>query len=499
MTWSSLGTGEDAISLDDNRIRGPLQSGMLSNTDWNLNPFSVSPLEQIPSSTYTNQFTDDGPVLMGQSDFLLGHENQLGVADNDKMAFHSPIQNPLAGNHSSASDNNDCIAGTPPNVHCQSPHDGMELLNLANKDHLAKLPQSVLKQLAKEVAEALRTTKEIDQQKSRESREKAAELLRQEKMLQKATTVLKCEHPGCNTTFRRNSERLRHTREKHTATTKAFFCPVVDCPKGFKHKFHRIDKFRDHLRGQKISSYPWACILPGCSEIAPNKDGLIEHFRQHDILTRRRLDSILRDYGFKELDYLAADYLCSFQDCKFGAHFISSLSNHMAHTHDGPLRQCPIPNCEAVFQSWDMTRTHLARDHNHATKMQFRDELQKLHLGLSESFTCPLCHHEVENMINAYCNGRKICEHYEGHDKQQVFRASKTILDLWSFSLGQPPTVLTLGGWKEISLTTENKLLAFILLSFEAQRALDCSEENFEQAGAKLRASMELTEDGPQN
>jgi hypothetical protein len=291
---------------------------------------------------------------MEPSDLLLDYEDQPGATNSNEIAFCSSIQIPSAESSSSASDNNnDCVAITTPIVHYQSPGDGIDLLNLANKDYLVNLPQSVLKQLSNDVAEALKITKEKEQQKSRESREKAAERLRQGKMLQKPPMAFRCEHPGCNTTFRRNNERSRHIRMKHTPTTKVFFCPVVDCPMGLRHKFYRKDKFHEHLRGKKISSYPWACILPGCPEIAPNKVGLIKHFAQHDYQTRRQIWGLLEDYGFNALrmDSLLIEYNCNVEGCGFGAHFESGLSKHMSLVHDSPPRSCPVPNCESAFEN----------------------------------------------------------------------------------------------------------------------------------------------------
>ena len=499
-TWSPLGTGEHPLSPEDNRWRAALQSNKPSNTDRNLNSFLESQPEQISGSIYTNQFANDGPVPMGPSDLPINYEDQPGATDSNEIAFPSSIELPLAENSSSTPDNNDdCVALTPPIVHHQSHYDGVDLLKLANKEHLVNLPQSVLKQLSKDVAGALKSTREKEQQKSRESRKKAAEQLRQRKMLQKATTVFKCEHPGCNTTFGRNNERLRHIREKHTATTQAFVCPVVNCPMGLTHKFYRIDKLRDHLRGQKISSYPWGCILPECSEIAPNKAGLIEHFGQHDFRTRRhQLLPLISDYGLNphgELNYLSVAYLCSIQGCRFGEYTIFALSNHMSLAHDGPALPCPIPNCQAVFQDWYMTSEHLARDHDHATKIQFGDVIEKRDLSIASTFSCPICHHEVKHAWHM-----RVKDHCREHNKQQILRASKTLFDAWSFSL-EPLTISIYeeGDFKKISLTTENQLLAYILLSDTEQRRLGSSDEAFEQAGAKLRASMELSNDGQQN
>jgi hypothetical protein len=500
MNWRPLDMEEHPLSLDDNGWRAALESDKPSNIDRNLNLCPLSQPEQISSSTHTVQVTNDGPVPIGPSDLLFDYGDRPGAADKNEIALPPSIQIPLAENSSSTSDNNnDSVTITPPSVHYQSPSDGVDLLSLAGKDHLVNLPQSVLKQLSKDVAGVLKIKKEKEQQKSRESREeKAAERLRQTKIPPKATTVFKCEYLGCNTTFRRNSERLRHVRVKHTATTKAFFCPVVDCPMGLRHKFHRIDKFREHLRGQKISSLPWACILPGCSEIAPNKVGLIEHFRQHDFLARDLLGPLLGDYGLNphnELSYLTKQCLCTVQDCRFGAWNIFSLSNHMLVAHDGLPRPCPIPTCEAVFQDWEMTPKHLAQDHDHNTRMQFKEEIQKLHFSLSAIFSCPICHHEDEHAYDI-----SVLNHYREHDKQQLLPASKTLFDAWYFSLG-PHTTSTCrnGDLKDISLMTENKLLAYILLPNSDWYEIGSSEEDFEQAGAKLRASMVLGKDELQN
>lgn len=188
MTWSPLGTGEHPLSLHDNRWRAALQSNKLSSTDRNLNSLPVSQSEQTSGFAHTNQFTNDGPEPTRPSDLLLDCEDQPRATDSNEIAFPPSVQFPLAENPSSTSDNNnDCIAVTPPN-------DGMDLLKLANKDYLVNLPQSVLKQVAKDVVGALKITKEKEQQKSRESREKAAQGLRQKKMLQKATAVFKLQH-----------------------------------------------------------------------------------------------------------------------------------------------------------------------------------------------------------------------------------------------------------------------------------------------------------------
>jgi hypothetical protein len=483
-TWSPLGT-EEHPSLDHNRWMAALQSDKPSSTDRSSNSFPVSQeAKKISGFAYTNQFANDGPVPMGQSDLPIDCEDQPRATGSNEIAFPSSIDLHLAENSSSTCDNNkDCVALTQPIVHHQSHSYGTDQLELANKEDLVNLPLPVLKQLSKDVAGALKSTRAKEQQKSRESRKNAAEQLRQRKMLQKATTVFKCEHPGCNTTFGRKNERARHIREKHTVTTEAFFCPVVDCPMGVGHKFHRIDKLRDHLRGQKISSCPWSCLLPECSEIAPNKASLFEHFGQHDFGTRRQILLLLNYYGLnphRELDYLSERHLCGIQGCRFGGNSIFSLSNHMSLAHDGPALQCPIPSCEATFQDWYMTPKHLARDHNHAIKVQFKDEIQKLGFTIDTTFSCPICHHEIEREW-------KIINHCQEHSPEQLFRASKTLFDAWSFSLGPPSGGLR----KEVSLTTENQLLAYIVLG--------SGDKDFEQAGAKLRASIELSNDGEQN
>ena len=119
--------------------------------------------------------------------------------------------------------------------------------------------------------------------------------------------------------------------------------------------------------------------------------------------------------------------------------------------------------------------------------VQFKDEIQKLGFTIDTTFSCPTCRHEVERAWDA-----KVINHCREHDEQQFFRPSKTLFDAWSFSLG-PPTVVIYEEdvRKEISLTTENQLLAYIVLGRR--------DEAFEQAGAKLRASIELSNDGQQN
>lgn len=167
----------------------------------------------------------------------------------------------------------------------------------------------------------------------------------------------------------------------------------------------------------------------------------------------------------------------------------------MSLAHDGPPRPCPIPNCEAVFQDWEMTPKHLARDHDHSTRMQFKDELWRLNFRSYGTFSCPICHYEPEYTCHV-----SVLSHCQEHDKQQLLRASKTLFDAWSFSLG-PPTTLTHRkyGYEDISLATKNKLLAGILLSDTEWSALGGNDEALEQAGAKLRASMEVSKDGSQN
>jgi hypothetical protein len=162
------------------------------------------------------------------------------------------------------------------------------------KEFLSNLSPVALKILSKTISAALIIAKQKTQQKSRESQEGSAP--------SGSTTTsdilrIRCEHPGCNTTFHYNKDRRRHFRQKHIAGAKVevFSCPVVDCPTGFGHECSRADKLRDHLRGEKISSYQWTYVFPGCSEVVSTGPGMIDRLVQHNF--EERTSKLLLDYG----------------------------------------------------------------------------------------------------------------------------------------------------------------------------------------------------------
>ncbi|KAE9368212.1 hypothetical protein N431DRAFT_414487 [Stipitochalara longipes BDJ] len=258
-------------------------------------------------------------------------------------------------------------------------------------EYLASLPHSVLKEVSKNVAEALAIAKQAEK-KPAESRGESSLQVHVKRVARNSASksstssnVLKCEHPGCTTTFRRNKDRLRHFRHKHEANIKTFPCPVVDCPSGFGHKFSRSDKLRDHLRTEKILKLVhWSCVLPGCSDILPGgRTGLVDHLGQHDYDTRKSNRKLLVDYGFTcdvWYDYFWARNICSIPGCPFGTDDNDVMNAHLSIHHDGPFCPCPIPSCHWVSQDYDSASAHLDRDHDHDTRQCFRHEIASQHL-----------------------------------------------------------------------------------------------------------------------
>jgi hypothetical protein len=208
-----------------------------------------------------------------------------------------------------------------------------------SKDYLANLSPSVLNKISENVTNALILARQREQQETSKSREEAALQGEETETPQNTESgysilkkVFRCEHQGCNKTFRHNKDRLRHYREKHETATIAFHCPVVDCPMGFRHQFNRSDKLRDHLRGQKISSYQWTCSLPECSETTSSKASLHDHLQQHDYNTRQLNRKLLAAYGFTAggKNYFTAKYTCSIPGCPFGTDYEGAISRHLS-------------------------------------------------------------------------------------------------------------------------------------------------------------------------
>ncbi|KAH8784420.1 hypothetical protein BGZ57DRAFT_852223 [Hyaloscypha finlandica] len=381
--------------------------------------------------------------------------------------------------------------------------DGSELPRLADLQYLATLPHSVLKELSKNVAEALVIAKKKAIQQPRE--QETASQLPEGRLPKNAATgpnhVFRCEQPGCKTTFRRNKDRLRHVRQKHTSDVKTFSCPVIDCPKGHGHKFHRSDKLRDHLRGERISSLEWCCVLPGCFDIVATRVGLIDHLGQHDFETRKSNKRLLVEYGFavnKWRDYLYAKHICSIQGCPFGTDDEATMLGHLSNLHNGPSCPCPIPSCGGTFQDWLSLSRHLARAHDYATRCRFARELQAhRHDAYKVTVLCPICDHEI---IDA--NIEKVRAHWQKHNHEQCLQASEAITEAVVFALG-PNKLLYCDllekrykGWP-IRLNGD-KLFPYLNLPDEELNKLDTNGD-FERAGAELRAAIELRKKGKQS
>jgi uncharacterized C2H2 Zn-finger protein len=416
----------------------------------------------------------------------------------------SPTQLPIAGSSYSLSENP--ISGPPTtasNTHDQTQLGGAEILRLADLPYLASLSHSVLKELSKNVAEALIVAKQKATQRSRE--QETPPQLPEGRLPKNAATgsnnVLRCEQPGCKTTFRRNKDRLRHVRQKHTTDVKTFSCPVVDCPMGHGHKFHRSDKLRDHLRGERISSLEWCCVVPGCFDIVATRFGLIDHLGQHDFETRTSNDRLFVDYGFaaqRRLNYLHARYICSIQGCPFGTDDEAIMLVHLSNPHNGPSCPCPIPSCGERFQDWLPTSRHLAQAHDYDARVHFRREIRlQKHDNGPGTVSCPICNQEI---INA--NLLKVRAHWQKHDHEQRLQASEALTEAFVFAVGtnEPLWEDLLGkGYRgRFIMLNDDKLFPYMILP-DAEFNKLRTNEDFNRAGAELRAAIELRKKGRQS
>lgn len=377
--------------------------------------------------------------------------------------------------------------------------DGPELPRLADLEYLAALPHSVLTEISKNVAEAIvAKQKAIQQSREQETPPQLPEGRPPKNAATGANHVFRCEQPGCKTTFRRNKDRLRHVRQKHTADVKTFSCPVIDCPKGHGHEFHRSDKLRDHLRGERISSLEWCCVVPGCSDIVATRVGLIDHLGQHDFETRKSNNRLFVEYGFalhSRYNYLHAGYICSIQGCPFGTDDEATMLGHLSNPHNGPSCPCPIPNCGKTFQDWLSTSRHLAQAHDHDTRVRFQREIrlqkQKMNCG---TVLCPICEHEIFD-----ARLLKVRAHWQKHNHEQRLQASEALTEavvsaLGSYTflhedhLGKPyrgPSIRLYG----------DKFFPYMILPDEELNKLR-TDKDFERAGAELRAAIELCKNG---
>jgi hypothetical protein len=365
------------------------------------------------------------------------------------------------------------------------------LYPFSDVEYLASLPCSVLKELSKNVAEALATAKQVKKKPVESVEENSLQVHGKRaagSIASKSSAIsdlLRCGHPGCTITFRHNKDRLRHFRHKHESNSKKFACPVVDCLSGFGHIFPRSDKLRDHLRAEKtLNLTHWSCVLPGCSEILEGRAGLIYHLGRHDYDTRISNQKLLMDYGFASdsyRNYLWARNVCSIPGCPFGTNHKDAMDEHLSIHHDGPFCPCPIPGCPKVSQDHDSAFTHLARKHDYNTRMHSWLEIMKQCLSSDGIFLCPICQKEMGRARGTPSSARLHCQK---HDHQELLRFSEALMKAWTFSFGSithGPERLTITG---------DMILPYIILSDEEIEKLH-TKADFEQALAKIRAAIE--------
>ncbi len=357
-------------------------------------------------------------------------------------------------------------------------------------EYLASLPPPVLKELSKNVAQALAAAKQA-RKKPVESGEESVLQVHGKRAAQSSANkssmdTLRCEHPGCTTTFRRNKDRRRHFRCKHKPSTRTFICPVVDCPSGSGHKYPRSEKLRDHLDAKKLTLIDWSCVLPGCSEISRGRAGLIDHLGQHDYNTRVSNKTLLAEYGFASYmlngGYLLATFICSVPGCPFGTHDKDAINEHLSIHHDGPFCPCPITGCQRVFQDYKSAVMHLAREHDYDTRESFKKEIYSQCLSAENAiFLCPICYKEVKQ-ASIYT----VRDHCRKHGHEELLRDSEALMKAWTFSLG------SITHSSEYLRITGDMIVPYIILP-ERKRGELRTKAGFEQAVARIRAGIELS------
>jgi hypothetical protein len=377
-TSALLNTAEPLQSVELGMPAGAVESCRFPYTDWNLAPFPAPTGDNnlgtaiLPNFPDANEFVDDGPTAAHSLDPMSEYNYPpITSGDDSSTLALASTQLPMVSDFRPGARNPSGESPTSSqNTYDQGQHEPVDLLKLPDLQYLANLPHSMLKELSKTVGKALTIAKQKAEQKSRESRqEPSPELLRERELKNVATgvnNILRCEHLGCKTTFRRNKDRLRHARHKHSTNLKTFSCPMMDCPMGLGHRFYRADKLRDHLGGEKIASYQWTCVISGCSEIAASRAGLINHLEGHDLEARKSNYELLRDYGLVSRlgkNYFLARYICGMEGCPFGTDDKASMSGHSSIPHDGPFCPCPFLNCEMVSEDWLSVSRHLSRAH----------------------------------------------------------------------------------------------------------------------------------------
>jgi hypothetical protein len=357
-------------------------------------------------------------------------------------------------------------------------------------EYLASLRSPVLKELSKNVAQALAAAKQARKKPVKSGEESILQVhgkrAAQSSASKSSTDTLRCEYLGCTITFRRNKDRRRHFRYKHKPSTRTFICPVVDCPSGSGHKYLRSEKLRDHLRAQKLALIDWSCVLPGCSETSRGRAGLIDHLGQHDYNTRVSNEKLLAEYGFASYmfggGYLLATFICSVPGCPFGTSNKDAINAHLSIHHDGPFCPCPIPSCQRVSQDYGSAFTHLAREHDYDTRQRFQKEINSQNLrAWNFMFICPICHNEIKR-----ATPYSAALHCRKHDHQELLRVSEALMKAWTYSFGS-----IIHGPEQLTITGDI-ILPYIILPKKEIKKL-CTKADFEQAVARIRAAIELS------
>jgi uncharacterized C2H2 Zn-finger protein len=506
--------------LEETVSSAPAEGHNGLSTDQYLGLFSPLPGAGTPTaattsqSVYTNQsiqVADHGIVAaeLMSCGFDCEDRSIRSGPSSDNKTLDVPSLNPSPINNFSAfSERNESLSFTSTlNATDQGQHGaGADLFRLTDLQYLTRVPHSVLKEISNAVDKALTIAKTKTAQKSLEPRQDTQGQLLGGQQLQNITSgskgVFRCEHPGCNRIFRHNKDRLRHVRQKHSEDAKTFICPVVDCPMGFKHEFHRTDKLRDHLSGERISSYQWTCVIPDCSKVAASRADLINHLGGHDALLRYRCYKVLRDYGFVPhsaySSYFLANYICSIEGCPFGTGDEDCMSSHESIPHDGPFCTCPIPDCQVVHEDWSSVSDHLARAHDYITRQRFRESIvSQQHNPELATIMCPICPHEI---IKAKLH--EVRDHWQTHSPEQRLQGWEEILNTWVFAFGPNQSLMWWDSnglfWKRNITLTGDMALAYLDLSDEELNKVTTNEE-FMREGKRLRTCFELRKSGQQS
>jgi hypothetical protein len=195
---------------------------------------------------------------------------------------------------------------------------------------------------------------------------------------------------------------------------------------------------------------------------------------------------------------LHAKYICSIQGCPFGTDDEATMLDHLSNPHDGPSCPCPIPSCGGTSQDGLSLSRHLARAHDYVTRNRFFRELDAHRQYVScGTVLCPICDHEIIDV-----NPLKVRAHWQKHNHEQCLQASEALTEAVVFAMG-PDQLLycdLLGKRYEGGPIRLNGDKFFLYLSLPDEELIKLrTNEDFERAGAELRAAIELRKKGKQS